>query len=211
MFYVQGNGISLHLASNILEISSDVFRWFPLYSLSRFTMGRGTGLANEVTGSEVSHWFSLCTICDLNLLSQSSARMGKVQDCRILQDIAGYCRILQDSYWILNTVEYYLGYLDLAAFVKRWNFKRSYQAVKLLGSWLKASWLPDKGRSQTCTLTVATGTKGRILPHHVSFDSHLISVQSIRVAGFCDSQKDLSGLNPCLFFLAKRLCLGNKC
>ena len=43
--------------------------------------------ASEVTGSEVSHWLSLCTICDLNILGQSSARMGS--------KIAGYSRILQ--------------------------------------------------------------------------------------------------------------------
>lgn len=129
MFYVQGNGISLHLASNILEISSDVFRWFPLYSLSRFTMGRGTGLANEVTGSEVSHWFSLCTICDLNLLSQSSARMGKVQDCRVLQDIAGYCRI-PIEYWILwNTI------LVTWIWPHLWSVETLNEATKQLSFW----------------------------------------------------------------------------
>lgn len=76
--------------------------------------------ANEVTGSEVSHWFSLCTICDLNLLSQSSARMGKVQDCRILQD----------SYWILwNTI------LVTWIWPHLWSVETLNQATKQLSFW----------------------------------------------------------------------------
>lgn len=76
--------------------------------------------ANEGTGSEVSHWFSLCTICDLNLLSQSSARMGKVQDCRILQD----------SHWILwNTI------LVTWIWPHLWSVETLNQATKQLSFW----------------------------------------------------------------------------